>query len=462
MMKNNPINPIVAGLASLFVSVHATATAPNIEVIEYVSKGAEHYFMTGSADEKRLLDSYPALYSKTGRGFSAWSSSAVSKPAEAVAVQRFYVPSVASHVFTSRANEIELLRSYPASKFSFGFVDEGVAFFAVAPSEDRCASGMKAIYRAFNNRSDANHRYSNDVKLQATMVSRGFSHENVAFCSHTVSVDSKAELSAGTPRASSEDIKVSGVVSGFVSVSSFMIGTQRVNAANARFDNGAASALLNGLSVSAEGVIVNGVLIATEIKLPRTSAIAIDEIKGFVTAVGSGGAIFVNGIAIDTRNAVLAGGTLAQVTVGTEVELHGSFSGGTFVATQVHIEDGPSGNGRDDGANGDAEIKGTVSGFVSVSNFTVNGQVINAKDAVFEDGSAATLANGATVEVNGRIVDGVLMASRVEFKRPVAVTPREYPNFCVRSGLRVIHGARESSLHRARFARAVDNSMVAC
>jgi hypothetical protein len=38
----------------------------------------------------------------------------------------------------------------------------------------------------------------------------------------------------------------------------------------------------------------------------------------------------------------------------------------------------------------------------------------------------------------------------------------EYPNFCVRSGLRVIHGARESSLHRARFARAVDNSMVAC
>jgi Domain of unknown function (DUF5666) len=410
-------NALVSAATALIASC-AIAAAPDVQVVEYVQIGTEHYFMTGSDDDKRLLAQYPNLYAKTGRSFTAWSPAAAGKPAEAVAVLRFFMPSVASHVFTSHAADIALIRQYPASKFSFGFVEEGTAFFAIPATEDRCPSGMKAIYRAFNNRADANHRYSNDVKLQAAMVKRGFIHENVAFCSHNVDVDTSTELAAGTTRSSNEDITISGVVSSFVSISDFMLGTQKVNAGNARFDHGAPSALVNGVSVVVEGVVIDGVLVATEIKLPASTPMADDEFKGFVTALGSGGKIFVNGTAVDTSNAVVTGGTLAQIVVGTEVELHGAFISGTFVATRVHIEDGP--NGIDTNPVGDSEIKGIVANFVSISNFTVNGQIVNAQNAVFEDGSAANLANGANVEVHGKVVSGVLVASRVEFK---SVTP---------------------------------------
>ena len=408
----------IAGATSLASGLALAAAAPDLTVVEYFHRPTDHYFITATPSEQTQLDALPSTvgFARTGRSFSAWSTALVDRPLDAVAVERFFVPALSSHVFTASPKEILALRALPLSSSGAGFVDEGVAFYALQPVNGRCASGLKAIYRAYNNRHDGNHRYTTDLSLQAVMVSGGYVNEDVAFCSNVVGENASAEKSAGTPRPVGEDLHLAGAVSAFVSLSDFMVGSQRVNAANARFDHGAPSALVNGVSVAVEGVIVNGVLMAKEISLPSSTPLSGDEIKGFINAVGSNGGLFVNGVSVDISGATITGGTAAQLVVGVEVELHGAFLNGVFMASIVHIEDASSSNSSSSSASGDAEMKGAVSNYVSIANFTVQGQVVDASSAVFEDGTATDVANGAVVEVHGKIVGGILIASRVEIK----------------------------------------------
>ena len=400
------------------------ASAPDITVVEYFHKSTGHYFMTGSADDQRVLNSSSA-FAATGRSFAAWSANNSARPAEATAVARFFNPATASHVFTSKREDISLLSTLPVTASGSGFANEGTAFFALAPVGSRCDSGQRAIFRAFNNRPDGNHRYSNEIELHASMVAAGFSDDSVAFCATAIGADAALEKRAGTP-ISSADLTVSGTVSAFVSLASFTVGTQKVDASNARFDNGAPLALVNGINVSVEGVMIGNVLVASEVKLPRTVAAIEDELKGFVTAVGTAGTIFVNGAAVDVSKAVVTGGTLAQLVVGTKVEVHGVLTAGKFVASRVQIEEAASSTTPT--ALGQAEIKGVISAFVSISDFLVAGQKVDASSALIEDGTVASLINGATVEVNGSVVAGVIKATRVELKRTsVAPSPSTTP-----------------------------------
>jgi hypothetical protein len=420
MRKSILSTAMLIALGSSF-SAHAASSPPDMTVVEYFHRPTAHYFMTGSAAEQRALDSdaLQADFVRSGRTFSAWSPQVSARPTDAVPVTRFFQPKLASHVYTSHAGDVGTLRSLPVKSDGTGFSDEGIAFFVMQPIDQRCATGTKAIYRSYNNRPDGNHRYSNEIEVHASMTKLGFVDERTAFCAPTITTDLTAEAKAGTPRATSENSKISGVVSGFASISNFMLGAQKVDASNARFEHGASGALANGIAIRVEGVVINGVLVATEVKLPEGTSSMIDEIKGFVTAIGSGGNLFVNGVAVDASKAILTGGTLAQLVIGVEVEMHGNFVNSVFVATTLHIEDRfapgtpPSGIAPTAGL---AEVEGLVGNFVSASNFTVNGQKIDASNGVFEDGTAASLANGVVVEVHGTVTNGVLIATRVEIK----------------------------------------------
>lgn len=67
--------------------------------------------------------------------------------------------------------------------------------------------------------------------------------------------------------------------------------------------------------------------------------------------------------------------------------------------------------------NADAEVEGVISSFTSLQSFEVNGLKVDATGASFPDGTAG-IALGARVEVSGAIVDGVLVATKVELDQP--------------------------------------------
>lgn len=65
--------------------------------------------------------------------------------------------------------------------------------------------------------------------------------------------------------------------------------------------------------------------------------------------------------------------------------------------------------------NDHTEVEGNISDFSSAQGFVVDGLAVDASKAVFEGGANA-LAKGVRVEVEGAIVNGILVATKVELK----------------------------------------------
>ena len=74
----------------------------------------------------------------------------------------------------------------------------------------------------------------------------------------------------------------------------------------------------------------------------------------------------------------------------------------------------------------DAKVEGVITAFTSSASFSVNGLAVNAANANFPDGNSGVVL-GARVEVSGRVVDGVLVASKVEIedRRTLGLRPLE-------------------------------------
>ena len=115
-----------------------------------------------------------------------------------------------------------------------------------------------------------------------------------------------------------------------------------------------------------------------------------------------------SGQLINATGAKYKNGTVADLAVGREVEVKGALTGGVLMATHVEFKDAPEAE--------EIEVKGTVSSFVSVSNFVVAGRKVDASSAEFDDGDASGLANGTSVEVKGMLVGTTLKATKVKFR----------------------------------------------
>src|SRR5258705_109932 len=63
----------------------------------------------------------------------------------------------------------------------------------------------------------------------------------------------------------------------------------------------------------------------------------------------------------------------------------------------------------------EAQVRGIITDFTSTASFSVNGLPVDASKAAFPDGTAGIVL-GASVEVEGAIVNGVLVAAKVELE----------------------------------------------
>jgi hypothetical protein len=100
-------------------------------------------------------------------------------------VCRIYIVPAAgdSHFYGRDAHECEAtLAARP------DFVVEAAPFMGLAvPVAGACAPGTVPLYRVFNQRADANHRYTTSVAIRATMeaagwVAEGDGPDRIAYC----------------------------------------------------------------------------------------------------------------------------------------------------------------------------------------------------------------------------------------------------------------------------------------
>jgi hypothetical protein len=144
-------------------------------------------------------------------------------------------------------------------------------------------------------------------------------------------------------------------------------------------------------------------------RIEAEAAPAAYKLRGLVAALDStahtftiGGATIQYGSATDVTPQ-LANGLRVRVLLSTTP------AGGQWVATAVqagerHPED-----------HGEAEVKGLIDSWTSATQFSVDGLAVDARGASFPDGQDAVVL-GATVEVEGTLVDGVLVATRVHLE----------------------------------------------
>ncbi len=192
------------------------------------------------------------------------------------------------------------------------------------------------------------------------------------------------------------------------------------------FDDSIAGSSLGGIAVG-QRIEVHGFsgsdgrARATRIEKTEPGEVEV-EVTGLVTNLDAAARRFrVGSLIVDHASASLEDFGSAGLRDGDLVEVKGRdfLADGTLRATRVQKEDGRAGAA----AGGEAEFEGLVTRFVSASDFSVAGQpVTTTSSTVYVGGTPADLALDRKVEVEGRIdAAGVLVASKVAFRRPASV-----------------------------------------
>jgi hypothetical protein len=204
-------------------------------------------------------------------------------------------------------------------------------------------------------------------------------------------------------------VRVEGTVSGFVSVAGFIVGAQHVNAASARFENGTAADLRDGRRVEAEGVLSGTLLLATRVAfvVDTTPPPVAVEIEGAISGFVSAARFRVAGQVVDASSARYQNGTAADLADGRLVTVRGLVANDIVAASSVEFHAGTPPTATT------VELEGPITEFVSVADFKVEGQRVDASAARFSGGTAASLANGRRVHVKGPLSGGFVRAETI-------------------------------------------------
>jgi hypothetical protein len=243
------------------------------------------------------------------------------------------------------------------------------------------------------------------VKIKAATGPVG----NVLSASSVQVFDAGAIYGAAGTRLKVKGVADAAPVNGLLTVS----GTP-VDVTQAAIKGGAAIAA--GQFIEVKGNWNGSVLQASEVEMEgyRESQIGgSNELYGTVSSVNGNTAV-VNGVTVDLSGAIFSHGSMAQVTVGSYVEIKGNLTKGNLTgsvlqATKVELKTGSTASGAS------YEQYGQVANFVSLASFQLNGVQVDASQARFEHGNA--LANGSYVEIKGYLnAAGVFTATKVEIK----------------------------------------------
>jgi hypothetical protein len=164
----------------------AQPPAAEVSVIEYYRVEVGHYFMTADSTETYALDNgvFPG-WARTGQTFNAYPPSDASHSP----VCRFYGRPEAgldSHFYSASLAECQAV----IARFSNAWMYESGDVFAIDapdPANGTCPSAALPVYRLYNNRADANHRYTTSLTVRAQMMNAGWIAEGygalaVAMC----------------------------------------------------------------------------------------------------------------------------------------------------------------------------------------------------------------------------------------------------------------------------------------
>jgi serine protease len=175
--------------AAIASTVPGGATPPPgaFQVVEYYNALFDHYFITAQPAEIAYVDTVlSGSYQRTGLYFYAYLSSFLAPPGVQPVCRFFAAGLINSHFFSASGSECQfVLTHWPGT----WYLETPSAFYIQVPDRNgNCPADTLPVYRFFNNRNDANHRYTVDLSVRRAMLNRAWVPEGngpnaVAFCS---------------------------------------------------------------------------------------------------------------------------------------------------------------------------------------------------------------------------------------------------------------------------------------
>jgi hypothetical protein len=192
--------------------------------------------------------------------------------------------------------------------------------------------------------------------------------------------------------------------------------------------SGGLMALPAGAIVNVHGLYdkVTGVTTASRIEL-KTSPVAFYRLRGVVSELNTmaktlkigGQPVSYVAAAAGQINADLANGQVVRAKL-DPVQATGVWAAVRIKSAEPRLHDHE---------RQEAELEGVITTYSSKADFKVNGLPVDASAStvVFVNGTAVDLAaTGARVEVDGTVINGVLVASKVEFRKSTTDHKREF------------------------------------
>ncbi|MFN0304068.1 MAG: DUF5666 domain-containing protein [Burkholderiales bacterium] len=210
-------------------------------------------------------------------------------------------------------------------------------------------------------------------------------------------------------------------------IASFKVNGLSIDASAAKFDNGTAATLVNGVYVRIRGVLdaATGKVIASKVEFRGQDELELDvrgTISGFTAGANGTAAFSVRGVPVQTNAQTKTSGCASALADGVPVKVEGTVAGNVMLATEVKcLPSLDSLKVEVRGAISVADAAAKTFKLASMPDLTIAFDPATTK---FDDGTAAQLVVGAFVEVEGAVANGKLTATEIEFKRAPGANER--------------------------------------
>jgi len=170
-----------------FATYAAIPASEQAVAVEFYNASLDHYFISANPAEINDLDTGVHVgWTRTGYRFAVVKTGSA-YPAT-VPVCRFFSQTLSSHFYSAKVSECNDVKVKFSNNWLFES-DEVFRAFLVDPASGACPADTTPVYRLYNNRADANHRYTDQLAVFVFMKSKGYIPEGdgspafpVAFC----------------------------------------------------------------------------------------------------------------------------------------------------------------------------------------------------------------------------------------------------------------------------------------